>query len=185
MNKRFLSPDEFLGDCWALARLIEQGGWYPTHLVGLWRGGAPVAVAVQEWLAARGIDTDHCAVRTRSYRGIGEQADEVRVDGLEYLVQTVAADSRLLLVDDIHDSGRSLAAVIEALRKTCGERLPREIRRATLYYHPGHGAETSPPDYHVHQTDCWVVFPHELVGLTAEEILQHKPAAAASGGICE
>ncbi len=178
MNKRFLTADEFLQDCWQLGRLIERGGWRPTHLVGLWRGGAPVAVAVHEWLLSRGMEMDHCVVRTRSYTAIGEQTPEVAVDGIEYLVRVLRADSRLLLVDDIHDSGRSLAAVIAALGAACGRQLPREIRRATLYHHPEHGAALPPPDYHVHETDCWVVFPHELVGLTAAEVERHKPAAA-------
>lgn len=177
MKKRFLGADEFLADCWELARRIHASGWQPTHVVGVWRGGAPVAVAVQEWLACRGIDADHCAVRTRSYTGIGEQGASVAVDGLDYLVGVLRAGSRLLLVDDIHDSGRSLTAVIEALRQACGAEFPREIRRATVYHHRGHDTAPAPPDYHVHETDCWLVFPHELAGLTAEEIARHKPAA--------
>jgi hypothetical protein len=34
------------------------------------------------------------------------------------------------------------------------------------------------PDYYVHATEQWLVFPHELVGLSAEEIRAHKPASA-------
>ena len=184
MRKRFLAADEFLADCWELARRIHASGWRPTHMVGVWRGGAPVAVAVQEWLACRGVEADHCAVRTRSYHGIGDQATEVIVDGLDYLVGVLGAESRLLLLDDIHDTGKSLAAVVEALRRQCGASLPREIRRATVYYHPGHdagpGRGVPPPDYHVHETDCWVVFPHELAGLTGEEIARYKPASQGS-----
>ena len=177
MNKRFLGAEEFLADCWELARRIHASGWQPTHLVGVWRGGAPVAVAVQEWLACHGVVADHCAVRTRSYTAIGQQSAQVVVDGLEYLSSVVRAESRLLLLDDIHDSGRSLAAVIEALRRRCGSDCPRDIRRATVYYHPAQCVAGAPPDYHVHRTDCWLVFPHELAGLTPEEIARYKPAA--------
>ena len=184
MNKRFLGADEFLADCWELARRIHASGWQPTHLVGVWRGGAPVAVAVHEWLACRGVEADHCAVRTRSYSGIADQSADVKVDGLDYLVGVLRAESRLLLLDDIHDTGKSLAAVVEALHRQCGDGFPREIRRATVYYHPGHDAGpddgVTPPDYHVHETDCWVVFPHELAGLTGEEIARYKPASQGS-----
>jgi uncharacterized protein len=31
------------------------------------------------------------------------------------------------------------------------------------------------PDYYVLDTDKWLVFPHELIGLTREEILENKP----------
>jgi hypothetical protein len=150
-------------------------------LAGLWRGGAPIAVAVQEWLAYHGVATDHCAIRTRSYTGIGEQAATVTVDGLEPLVTALQADSCLLLVDDIFDSGRSLAAVKEALRVACGQRLPHDIRTATVYHHPQHRLSAAGPDYHVHATDCWLVFPHELVGLRREELATHKPAVPLVG----
>jgi hypothetical protein len=33
------------------------------------------------------------------------------------------------------------------------------------------------PDYYVHETDQWLVFPHEIQGLTREEILMNKPVA--------
>lgn len=183
MEKRYLSADELLRDSWELARQVFASGWRPTHLVGLWRGGASIAVAVQEWLAFHAVATDHCAIRTRSYTGIGEQAATVSVDGLEPLVATLQADSRLLLVDDIFDSGRSLAAVKESLRVACGQRLPQAIRTATVYYHPQHRAAGAGPDYHVHETDCWLVFPHELVGLKRDEIRAHKPEVPLVGTV--
>jgi len=34
------------------------------------------------------------------------------------------------------------------------------------------------PDYYVHESKQWLVFPHELNGLKPEEIRQHKPALA-------
>lgn len=177
MEKRYLGAEELLRDSWELARRIHASGWHPTHLAGLWRGGAPVAVAVQEWLAFHGVVTDHCAVRTRSYTGIGEQAAVVTVDGLETLVAGLRAESRLLLVDDIFDSGRSLAAVVHALEERCGANMPREVRTATVYYHPHHHTASQGPSYRVHETDCWLVFPHELLGLDPEEIAKHKPGA--------
>ena len=33
----------------------------------------------------------------------------------------------------------------------------------------------APPDYYIHETENWLVFPHELHGLSADEIRQHKP----------
>jgi hypothetical protein len=175
MEKRYLDAAELLRDSWELARRVYASGWHPTHLVGLWRGGASVAVAVHEWLAFHGVVADHCAIRTRSYTAIGEQAATVSVDGLESLVGTLNPESRLLLVDDIFDSGRSLAAVMEASRHRCGEYLPRAVRTATVYYHPGHRVGLDGPSYYVHETDRWLVFPHELLGLDRDEIAKNKP----------
>ncbi|WP_295696004.1 phosphoribosyltransferase, partial [uncultured Maricaulis sp.] len=104
--KHYISANDLLEDSLRLARQILESGFRPTHIVGVWRGGAPVGIAVQEYLAWRGIETDHIAIRTASYTGIGEQDRNVRVYGEGYLVDTLNADDRLLIVDDVYDSGR-------------------------------------------------------------------------------
>lgn len=73
-NKRYLDANELLELSFSLANQIIESGFVPTHIVGVWRGGAPIGIAVQELLEARGIECDHIAVRTSSYTGIGEQA---------------------------------------------------------------------------------------------------------------
>ena len=47
MEKHYLSADDYLRDQWRLAELVRGGCWRPDFLVGLWRGGAPVAIAVE------------------------------------------------------------------------------------------------------------------------------------------
>ena len=47
-------------------------------MIAIWRGGAPVGVAVQELLAYRGIETDHIAIRTSSYEGIDGRSSEIQ-----------------------------------------------------------------------------------------------------------
>ena len=42
------------------------------------------------------------------------------------------------------------------------------------------GRGTIVPDYYLHETDQWLVFPHELSGLSAEEIARAKPEIAAA-----
>jgi hypothetical protein len=44
-----------------------------------------------------------------------------------------------------------------------------------VYYKSSRNRSTLVPDYYVLDTDKWLVFPHELIGLTREEILEHKP----------
>jgi uncharacterized protein len=175
MEKLFISADSLLRDSMELARLIVRSRLRPTYLVAMWRGGTPIGIAVQEVLEYHAIEVDHIAIRTSSYVGIDQQSKTVRVHAVDYLVSRLSADDQLLLIDDVFDSGRSLEAVIAELRRRCRRNLPNVIRIATVYYKPTRNRSTLVPDYYVHATDSWLVFPHEIVGLTREEILEHKP----------
>ncbi len=175
MDKLFISADELLRDSMELARKVVASGMRPTFLVAMWRGGAPIGITVQEVLEYYAIETDHIAIRTSSYTGIDQQQKTVRVHATDYLVSSLEAHDELLIVDDVFDSGRSIEAVIEELRRRCRRNLPEKIRTATVYYKPSRRRTQFEPDYYVHATDRWLVFPHEIQGLTREEILAHKP----------
>jgi uncharacterized protein len=175
MEKLFISAEALLRDSMELARRVVASGMRPTFLVGMWRGGAPIGITVQEVLEYHSIHTDHIAIRTSFYAGIDREDRTVRVHATDYLVSRLEADDELLIVDDVFDSGRSLEAVIEELRRRCRRNLPDEIRIATVYYKPKRRRTALAPDYYIHETDHWLVFPHEIQGLTREEILAHKP----------
>lgn len=178
MDKLFISADSLLRDSLTLGRQVVASGFAPTVLVALWRGGAPIGISVQEVLDYHGISTDHIAIRTSSYTAIDQQAPVVRVHAIDYLVSRLTCDDRLLLVDDVFDSGRSIAAVIDTLQQRCKRNYPADVRVATAYYKPSRNRTARVPDYYVTATEQWLVFPHELLGLTADEILAHKPVDA-------
>jgi hypothetical protein len=144
----------------------------------MWRGGAPIGITVQEVLEYHSIQVDHIAIRTSSYTGIDMRSKTVRVHAVDYLVSRLTAEDQLLLVDDVFDSGRSLEAVINELKARCRRNWPEQYRIATVYYKSTRNRSSLLPDYYVLDTDKWLVFPHELVGLTQQEILEHKPVAA-------
>lgn len=175
MEKRFISADELLKDSFRLADQIYRSGFRPHFIVGVWRGGAPVGIAVQEYLDYMGVETDHIAIRTSSYYGIDEQEKEVRVHGLNYIIDNVNAEDSLLLVDDVFDSGRSIIAILNELRDKSRANLPGTIKIAAPWYKPERNTTEIAPDYYIHETDQWLVFPHELSGLTPEEIASVKP----------
>jgi uncharacterized protein len=175
MEKIFISADSLLRDSMELARRIIRSGLRPTYLVAMWRGGAPIGIAVQEVLEYHSVEVDHIAIRTSSYTGIDTKNKSVRVHAVDYLISRLSAEDQLLLVDDVFDSGRSIEAVITELQRRCRRNLPQVIRIATVYYKPSRNRSALVPDFYVHATDNWLVFPHELVGLTREEILEHKP----------
>jgi hypoxanthine phosphoribosyltransferase len=174
-EKIFISAESLLRDSLELGARIVRSGFRPTFLVAIWRGGAPIGITVQEVLEYHGIHADHISIRTSSYTGIDQQAKTVRVHALDYLVSRLSAEDELLLIDDVFDSGRSLEAVIAELERRCRRNLPAKIRIATAYYKPTRNRSALTPDYFVRATDNWLVFPHEIQGLTRQEILDHKP----------
>jgi len=175
LEKIFISAESLLRDSIELGLQVVRSGFRPSFLVGVWRGGAPIGIAVQEILEYNGIHCDHIPIRTSSYLGMDQQARTVRVHALDYLVSVLNAEDRLLLIDDVFDSGRSLEALIAELRRRCRRNLPGQIRIATTYYKPARNRTSLVPDFYIRSTDQWLVFPHEVDGLTREEILAHKP----------
>ena len=173
-DKKFIDAQELLEDSLKLGVKILESGFKPNFIVGVWRGGSPVGIVVQELLDYYGVKTDHIAIRTSSYDGIGERDSNVRVHGLSYLIKNINAEDALLIVDDVYDSGLSIEAVIDNLTLKARKNTPH-IRVATVYYKPENNKTNRVPDYYVHETDRWLVFPHELDGLTIEEIYQYKP----------
>lgn len=129
---------------------------------------------MQELLDYFGVDTDHISIRTSSYQGIGERSERIRVHGLGYIVKNVNANNALLIVDDVWDTGLSVEAVVRHLRAESRRNTPADIRIATAYYKPESNRTDLKPDYYVHETDQWLVFPHELDGLNADEIIKGK-----------
>lgn len=176
MSKVFIGAGALLDVSFRLAIQIHDSGYRPDLILGVWRGGSPVAIAVHEYVVFRGHDCEHLPVRISAYRGIGEPAERVAIHGLSWLLPQLAGTRRLLVVDDVLDTGRSLAALLEALRSVPGA---REIRIACPWYKPAHSRTGLAPDYHLYETADWLVFPHELVGLSATEIRAGKGALGA------
>lgn len=174
MNKTYITAQDLLETSFRLAHQIFEDGFRPNFIVGIWRGGTPIGIAVQEYYEYRGVSTDHIAVRTSSYIGINQQSKEIRVHGLHYLIENANADDSLLIVDDVFDSGRSVKALIEEINRLSRRNTPADIRVASAWYKPSMRTVDIVPDYCVHKNDDWLIFPHELCGLSRDEIVQEK-----------
>lgn len=175
MSKVYLSAQGLLEDSFALAKQILESGFKPTFIIAIWRGGTPIGIAVQEYLEYHGIETNHIAIRTASYSGIDHQAREVKVFGLNYLVKHVKHSDRLLIVDDVFDTGKSVEAIINELRNRARLNTPEQIRIAVPYYKPSRRQVELEPDYVIHETSDWLKYPHSLEGLSQEEMKQYRP----------
>ena len=176
-KKSYVSAQSLLDDSFRLGLKIMAEEFHPDYIIGIWRGGTPVGIAVQELMNYHGYPSDHIAIRTSSYTGIEEQSDEIRVHGLHYIIENVNAENSLLIVDDVFDSGRSIQAVIERINALSRRNTPEVVRIATIYYKPEKRKVPITPDYYIHETEDWLVFPHELEGLTRNEVAANKPLA--------
>jgi hypoxanthine phosphoribosyltransferase len=182
MNERFIAADDLLTDSFQLAANIFEDGFRPDFLVGLWRGGSAVGIAVQEGLDYFGVPTDHIALRT-SYSGapryaqMVSKADSIRVHGMKYLHEKLCAHHSMLIVDDVYSTGSSVKAVIDQLAKKTRRNMPQDIRIATVWYRPTEKTLQT-PEYYVHETDDWLVLPYELSGFTIDELRENRPEMA-------
>ena len=174
MEKHFIQSEKLLKDSFELAWQVYESGYRPNYIVGVWRGGAPIGIAVQEFLEVLGVQSDHIAIRTSYYSGIAEKKQSVQVYGLNYVINKLESEDSLLIVDDVFDTGKSIDQIIEDLKTACKKNTP-EIRIATPFFKPSQNKTERKPDYYLHETDKWLVFPHELEGLSSEEIIKNKP----------
>ena len=174
--KVYLDADEYLRDCWRLAAAVRDSGWRPTVILALWRGGAPVGVAVQEFLKVCGLELRHIPVKCSSYAGIGagSNAGAVNTEGLDAVLPLVGSGDRVLVADDVFDTGKTAAAVLPRLAATGAE-----ARLACVYFKRANNLTGGRPDYFVREIGGeWLVFPHELEGLSADELKTKDPLVA-------
>ena len=174
MDKLFIQADELLSDSFKLAWKVYESGYRPNYIIGVWRGGAPIGIAVQEFLDVLGVPSDHIAIRTSHYKGMGDRDSKVEVYGLNYIIKQVESEDSLLIVDDVHDTGISSQKIILDVQTACKKNTP-EIKVATPYFKPSKNQTNRQPDFYLHETEKWLVFPHELEGLSIEEIIEFKP----------
>ena len=177
MEKTVLSAQDLLEDSFRLGLDVLESGFSPTLIIAIWRGGTPVGLAVQEILDYCGVESDHIAIRTSSYVGVDERG-AVAVHGLNYIIKKICHDDRLLIVDDVFDTGNTIVAVIEELRRRARDNTPDDIRVAVPWYKPSRNQTDLVPDYYIHETAEWLVFPHELDALTPDELRTARPAVA-------
>ena len=66
-DKIYISAQQLLEDSFRLGAQILKSEFRPTFIVAIWRGGAPIGIAVQEMLSFFAVETNHIAIRTSSY----------------------------------------------------------------------------------------------------------------------
>ena len=141
-HKKYLKEQDVLLDAYRLGVEVFNSGFRPSFIVGLWRGGSTVGIAVQECLQALGVETDHISIRT-SYQGIADYQqmvnnpdERIRVHGTQYLIENLSKTDSLLIVDDVYSTGHNVDAVLERLRGRLKRNMPDNVKIASLWHKP-------------------------------------------------
>lgn len=117
--------------------VITRGGMIPACLISQQRNWRNILVAAVQFYT--GID------RTRDMPIF-----------LQFPADPLIAGKRLLVVDDIWDSGRTIAAVKQRL-----DTASAHYEVAVLHFKPTASKAPGQPDYYAEQTDRWIVYPWE------------------------
>lgn len=131
-----------------LAEKIRKDGFKPDLIVGVSRGGWPPARVLSDLM-----DNPNLAnVRAEFYLGVAETKGE---PVLTQPVSTSVAGKKVLIVDEVADTGKSLKLVKEHIIEDGAVK----IKVATIYYKPWSIVK---PDYYEKETSRWIVFPWEI-----------------------
>jgi hypoxanthine phosphoribosyltransferase len=155
-----------------LAKTIHTDGFRPDAVLALARGGLPLAGALAYALGVKNMAT----LNVEFYTGVAERLEEPLLLPPVPDLTLLRAD-RLLVVDDVADTGRTLALVSQF----CAEHVA-EVRTAVLYEKP-HSVVRS--DYVWRRTDRWVNFPWSApvpVSADGAEVTARPPSAPGARG---
>lgn len=150
-GREHLSWSEYGRAARELAAAIADDRFAPETIVAIARGGMPLAASLAYALDVKPLGSLNVEFMT----GMGRRLpDPVLLPPM--LDREALAGRRVLLVDDVSDSGRTLALVLELLRSVAGE-----VRTVCLYTKPGTVHE---PHYAWRRTDRWILFPWSAEG---------------------
>jgi len=131
-----------------LVEKIRKNGFKPDIIVGVSRGGWPPARVLSDLMGNPNLAN----VRAEFYLGVAETKEE---PVLTQPVSMKVAGKKVLVVDEVADTGKSLKLVKEHII----EKGATEVKIATVYYKPWSIVK---PDYYERETSCWIVFPWEI-----------------------
>lgn len=184
MKKEFLPYDTVRNGALKMAHRIHMDGFIPDVIYVSLRGGAYVANVVSEYFKIARKDVHpvlYAAVVARSYSDI-RQHDRVMVDGWTYSPEHLRHGDKILLVDDIFDSGKTINYLVELLLE---KGIPRKDIKVAVhdYKYFTYYEEQLPiqPDYWCRkftinkpEEDLWIHYmSHELIGLSKEELEEY------------
>ena len=187
MIKEFLSYDTVRNDALKLAYKIYSDGFIPDVIYCSLRGGAYMANVISEYFKIITKENNlhpvlYAGVVARSYSDVAQHT-QVFIDGWTYPPENLRPGDKILLIDDIFDSGRTINSLVENLMNSRG--IPRSDIKVVVhdYKYFTYNKEQLPvqPDYYCRKFEItnpeenrWIHYmSHELVGLSQEELQKY------------
>ena len=185
MKKEFLPYDTVRDNALKLAARIFHEGFMPDVIYVSLRGGAYLGNVISEYFKIvnrRGRPVYYAAVVARSYSNVRKSSEEIKVEGWTYGPEHLRTGDKVLLIDDIFDSGRTINHLAQIILETG---IPREDLKIAVhdykYFYDKPEQLSIQPDYwcrkfdlSIHDEDSWIHYmSHELIGLTAAELEEY------------
>ncbi|MHA1947729.1 MAG: phosphoribosyltransferase [Candidatus Hodarchaeales archaeon] len=153
-----------------LYNLVKSDGYTPEIILGISRGGWIPARLLSDMFEARYLLEGHKTSSILTSMQVGFYTGIAETHTKPVIAQDVGVDifqKKILLIDDLADSGESLQCALDYLEL----KNPKEVKIATLLYKPWSKIK---PDYYVEEAEEWVVFPHEYYEFMTERTLSQK-----------
>ena len=184
MIKEFLPYETVRNDALKIAHKIFQDGFIPDVIYASLRGGAYMANVISEYFKILASKEKfhpvlYAGVVARSYSDVANHT-QVFIDGWTYPPQNLRPGDKILLIDDIFDSGNTINCLVKELMNSRG--IPREDIKVVVHdykYFTYYKEQLEiQPDYWCRRFDItkpeenrWIHYmSHELVGLSNEEL---------------
>ena len=171
-KKQYIKSDELLDYSLELGIKIFKSDYKPNCIMGIWRGGAQISITIQELFEYLNIKMKNIYIGTSSYYDIEKQNSNIYIDSQIDNIRNLTKEDKILIIDDVYDSGLSIQKVISHIKTYCYT-IPT-IKVGTIYFKPNNNKTDMIPDFYIHDTDNWLVFPHELLYLHLNEIMKNK-----------
>ena len=143
----FLSWDDVQGLSEKVSDLIMDSGYKPDLMIAISRGGFDPARIMSDQLNIRKL----ASLQIIYYPGLNTRRDKPEV---LFPLNAQVEGLKVLVVDDVSDSGNSLIAV----KKYVEDRGAVEVRLATLHHKPWSKFK---PDYYGEEVSKWIIYPWE------------------------
>ncbi len=154
------SWDDVYKMCLRLADEVRRSKFAPDIIVGVARGGWIPARLMSDFLQNSNVAN----VRVEFYEDVGKTRKK---PSITQPVSTPVKGRKVLVVDDVSDTGESLKLVCEDLK----ERGASEVKLATMHYKPW---SVKKPDFYIKETEAWIVYPHELFEFTKSMVKKFR-----------
>jgi hypoxanthine phosphoribosyltransferase len=128
-----------------LSQAVVDSGWFPDLIVGVARGGLIPAGAIGYAIGVKEMG----AINVEFYTDIGATLPEPIILNPQLDVASLEG-KKVLVVDDVADSGKTLDLVVNLLKETAAE-----VKSAVIYTKPSTIFE---PDFSWKKTDQWINF---------------------------